>query len=245
MSNVLDITNLCFAYEDEPILLDVTLTVKQAQFVAVVGENGAGKSTLMNLILGKLKPRSGEIFLFGDAQTAHNHYADIAYVSQYSVLGYKHFPTTLEEVVRIHLKHLKKKLCVDKLLKTVCLEAQIHKKLSQLSGGQLQRVGLLLALIKDAKLILLDEPTSGIDKKFSAELYQILRELCDQGKTVIIITHHLSEAQGFIDKVMRLEDGHCYEVEPCEHGGLQRVSSAKAENTNDMPSASNPNGGER
>ncbi len=193
--------------------MGVTLSVEQSQFVALVGENGAGKSTLMNLILGNLKPSAGEIRLFGDVRTTNNHYNDIAYVSQYSILGYKHFPTTIEEVVRIHLKHLKKEVCVDQLLATVRLEAHVHKKLNQLSGGQLQRIGLLLALIKDAKLILLDEPTSGIDKKFSAELYQILRELCDQGKTVVIITHHLSEARDFVDKTICLEDGCCCELE--------------------------------
>lgn len=228
MNKVLDITNLCFAYEDEPVLTGVTLRVEHSQFVALVGENGAGKSTLMNLILGKLKPSAGEIRLFGDERTINNHYDDIAYVSQYSVLGYKDFPTTIEEVVRVHLKHLKKKVHVDELLATVRLEAHIHKKLSQLSGGQLQRVGLLLALIKDAKLILLDEPTSGIDKKFSAELYQILRKLCDQGKTVVIITHHLSEARGFVDKTMCLEDGCCCELEHTQwHADLQQVATAR------------------
>ena len=213
MSKVLDIENVWFAYEDEPVLEGVTLSVEQSQFVALVGENGAGKSTLMNLILGNLKPSAGEIRLFGATRTSNNHYNDIAYVSQYSILGYKHFPTTIEEVIRVHLKHLKKEVHVDELLATVRLEAQVHKKLSQLSGGQLQRIGLLLALIKDAKLILLDEPTSGIDKKFSAELYQILRNLCDQGKTIVIITHHLSEARDFVNKTICLEDGCCCELE--------------------------------
>lgn len=212
MAEVLKITDLSFSYDTKTILQELNLTVKEKEFATIIGENGAGKSTLMNLILGNLKPDSGEIKLFGDLITKNNHYCDIAYISQNSVPNYKNFPTTIEEVVKVHLKHLKVKLHICDALKKVGLEEHSKKKLSELSGGQLQRVALLLALIKDAKLILLDEPTTGIDKKFSTEFYRILKELSKNGKTIVMITHHLAETEEFIDRLFKLEGGKCIEL---------------------------------
>lgn len=214
MANALAISDLSFSYEQESVLHQLNLSVDAGQFLALIGENGVGKSTLMNLILGRLKPSSGKISLFGDDRAIDNHYRDIAYVSQNAVLGYKYFPTTVEEVVRIELRHLKKKTSITNLLATVELEDHANRRLSELSGGQLQRVGLLLALAKDARLILLDEPTSGIDKIFSAELYQILRGLADEGRAIVLVTHHPAEATNFIDRVVRLKNGSCSELDP-------------------------------
>ena len=92
-------------------------------------------------------------------------------------------------------------------LKLVNLERCSNKRLSELSGGQLQRFGLLLALIKDAKLIILDEPTTGIDSKFSITLYELLKELSRNGKTIIMVTHNLSDAKKYADKVFEIKDG--------------------------------------
>ena len=214
MANALAISDLSFSYEQESVLHQLNLSVDAGQFLALIGENGVGKSTLMNLILGRLKPSSGKISLFGDDPAIDNHYRDIAYVSQNAVLGYKYFPTTVEEVVRIELRHLKKKASITELLATVELEDHANRRLSELSGGQLQRVGLLLALAKDARLILLDEPTSGIDKIFSAELYQILRGLADEGRAIVLVTHHPAEATNFVDRVVRLKNGSCSELDP-------------------------------
>lgn len=212
--NAITISNLNFSYEQETVLQQLNFSVDEGQFLALIGDNGAGKSTLMNLILGRLKPTSGSIALFGDMRAKSNHYQDIAYVSQNAVLGYKYFPTTVEEVVRVELRHLKKKASVAELLASVQLEDHAKRRLSELSGGQLQRVGLLLALAKDARLILLDEPTSGIDKHFSAELYQILRRLADEGRAIVLVTHHPDEAIHYVDRIVRLKDGCCVELSP-------------------------------
>lgn len=203
----LEIRDLCFSYEDEPVLRGVDFRLEASELVALVGENGAGKSTLMKLVLSQLRPQSGEVLLFGDPVAKDNHHADIAYVSQDAVRGYKHFPTTIEELVAVHRRHLHVKKDMDELLHLVRLEGHEKKKLNQLSGGQLQRVGLLVALVKDARLVLLDEPTTGVDAKFSVELYQILERLAQAGKTVLVITHHLSEAAPFANRVVRLKGG--------------------------------------
>lgn len=210
-ASVLRIQNLSFSYGDQKVLSSCNLEIKPSEFVALVGDNGAGKSTLMKLILHMLIPSSGHIFLFGDDVVHNSHYPDIAYVSQNSVLGYKHFPTTVEELISIHVSYLHTQTDVESLLALVKLEAHRHKRLNELSGGQLQRVGILLALIKNASLILLDEPTTGVDKKFSHDLYHLLKQLSQQGKTILLITHHLQELKSFCDCVVRLEEGKLHE----------------------------------
>ena len=107
----------------------------------------------------------------------------------------------------MYLAQLKQKTAPEALLENVGLTAVQNHRLSELSGGQLQRVGLLVALLKQARLILLDEPTGGVDQQFSLELYQILRRQCLAGNSVLMITHHLTEAVSFLDEAYRLERG--------------------------------------
>ena len=207
MNKVLEINKVAFAYGDVPVLQSVDLSLTAGQFVAVSGDNGAGKSTLMNLILGNLHPSQGQIRLCGDLSSVDNHYRDLAYLSQNAVSGYRNFPTTVAELVRVYLAQLKRKSDPTALLDTVGLSGVRTHRLRELSGGQLQRVGVLLALLKQARLILLDEPTGGIDQKFSLDLYRLLREQCDQGKTVLMVTHQLAEVAPFIDAAYRLSAG--------------------------------------
>ena len=106
-SDVISVSDLSFAYDKNLILDNVNFSVKEGDFVAIVGENGAGKSTLMNLILHNLNNYDGEIKLFGTDIKEDNHFRDLAYISQNSVLSYRNFPTTIEEAVKIHLSFLK------------------------------------------------------------------------------------------------------------------------------------------
>lgn len=207
MSNVLEIEKLHFTYGEYPLLQGVNLSLAAGKFAAIVGGNGAGKTTLMNLILGKLKAETGQIRLFEDSLSADNHYRDLAYLSQEAVSRYRNFPTTVKELLKMYLAQLKQKTAPEALLENVGLTAVQNHRLSELSGGQLQRVGLLVALLKQARLILLDEPTGGVDQQFSLELYQILRRQCLAGNSVLMITHHLTEAVSFLDEAYRLERG--------------------------------------
>lgn len=206
MNKVLDIENLTFAYEEKKILENFSCSIEQGNFVAIVGENGAGKSTLLNLILHNLKPLSGKIKIFGADIDQKNHYQDIAYVSQSSVQNYRNFPTTVIEVIYNHLKFLKVKEPPEKYLDLVGLTEHQNKVLSELSGGQLQRVALAAAMIKNASLILLDEPTTGIDKKFSREFFGFLQEIASSGKTIVIVTHALDDAIDFIDYAIEIRN---------------------------------------
>lgn len=207
MSKVLEIEKLHFTYGEYPLLQGVDFSLAAGKFAAIVGGNGVGKTTLMNLILGKLKAGTGQIRLFEDSLSVDNHYRDLAYLSQEAVSRYRNFPTTVKELLKMYLAQLKQKTDPEALLENVGLTAVQNHRLSELSGGQLQRVGLLVALLKQARLILLDEPTGGVDQQFSLELYQILRRQCLAGNSVLMITHHLTEAALFLDEAYRLERG--------------------------------------
>ena len=209
MDKIIEISNLKFAYEDKVILDNFNCEVFQGDFAALIGENGAGKSTLLKLLLGQLQADAGEIKLFGDDIRKNNHFDDIAYISQNAVDSYKHFPTTIAEVLKIHLRYLKKRVNIDDYLMQVGLYEQRNLRLSKLSGGQLQRVGLLLALIKDSKLIILDEPTSNIDSKFTHEFFRSLGDLARDGKTILMVSHHLDDIHDFVDYLLKLEKGRC------------------------------------
>lgn len=223
MTKVLDVQDIYFRYEDNYVLNGLSFSIEEGQFVAIIGENGSGKSTLLHLILQNLKAEKGEIYLFQDNIKTNNHYQDIAFISQNAVLNYKHFPTTVEEVISNHLKYLKKKVDVDQYLQLIDLQEHRKKALSELSGGQLQRVGLVLALIKDAKFILLDEPTTGIDKRFVHQLFALLKQLAKQGKTIMMVTHDLEEANQYCDLVLHMRNGKNHKCQAKEWRDLMRM----------------------
>lgn len=207
MSNyALEIENLYFSYENENILEDLSMKIENGKFALIIGENGAGKTTLIRLILNQLKKDSGSIKIFSDPIEKSNHYQDLAYISQASVASFKLFPTNVKEVIENHLKFLKKSYDIDKLLKDFDLVKQKNHALSDLSGGQIQRLSLILAFIKDAKILILDEPTAAIDMKFSKDFYEHLKNLSKEGKTILMISHDYKLASIFSDEIFHLSN---------------------------------------
>lgn len=207
MSNyALEIENLYFSYEDENILEDLSMKIEEGKFALIIGENGAGKTTLIRLILNQLKKDSGSIKIFSDPIEKSNHYQDLAYISQASVASFKLFPTNVKEVIENHLKFLKKSYDIDKLLEDFDLIKQKNHALSDLSGGQIQRLSLILAIIKDPKILILDEPTAAIDMKFSKDFYEHLKNLSEKGKTILMISHDYKLASIFSDQIFHLSD---------------------------------------
>lgn len=209
MNKILEVNNLTFAYEDRAILNDFSCTMNEGDFVGIIGRNGAGKTTLLNLILGNLKKYKGEIKLFGDDIKGNNHLDDISYISQSAVSAYKNFPTTISECLKINLRRLKKNIDADQMFKDLDLYDHRNKRLSELSGGQLQKLGILLALIKDSDFIILDEPTNNIDPAFTYELLEILTKLKSEGKTILMVTHNMEITNKYLDYVFKVEKGRC------------------------------------
>ncbi|MDU7163377.1 MAG: ATP-binding cassette domain-containing protein [Anaerococcus vaginalis] len=207
MSNyALEIENLYFSYENENILEDLSMKIENGKFALIIGENGAGKTTLIRLILNQLRKDSGSIKILSDPIEKSNHYQDLAYISQASVASFKLFPTNVKEVIENHLKFLKKSYDIDKLLKDFDLVKQKNHALSDLSGGQIQRLSLILAFIKDAKILILDEPTAAIDMKFSKDFYEHLKNLSKEGKTILMISHDYKLASIFSDEIFHLSN---------------------------------------
>ncbi|NDJ16995.1 ATP-binding cassette domain-containing protein [Myxacorys almedinensis A] len=175
------------------ILDDVSLSIEPGQLVALVGGSGAGKSTLMKTLLGIEPTTSGKVYLNGDDLRQHFdlYRSQLGYVPQDDIV---HCDLTVEEVLLYACKlrlpaDTNAKQIVQKTLEQIKLHHVKHTFIRDLSGGQRKRVSIGVELLADPKLFFLDEPTSGLDPGLDKEMMNLLRELADQGRTVILVTH--------------------------------------------------------
>ena len=209
MSYLIECKNLTAGYEGMPVVKDLSFNVSAGDYLCIVGENGSGKSTLMKTILGLRSALSGEI-IFGDGLKQ----TEIGYLPQQTA-AQKDFPATVREVVLsgcLGRKGLSpfyskadKKLCDDNI---ELLGITGIARRSNLSGGQQQRVLLARALCATGKLLLLDEPVSGLDPMVTAEMYEIISRLNrEQGITIIMISHDLQGALKYGTKILHMESG--------------------------------------
>ncbi|WP_410983632.1 metal ABC transporter ATP-binding protein [Bacillus cereus] len=201
MKNMLEIEGLTFRYEDRNVLEDINLQVPKGAFLGLVGPNGSGKSTLLKCILGVLKPKKGSIRLFGIDSKKFKEWNKIGYVSQKANSFNSGFPATVFEVVSMGLvskkglfRFLKKedKEKVTKAIADVGMSEFQNRNIGELSGGQQQRVFIARALVSNPELLILDEPTVGIDVKSVESFYEILEDLNKKlGITLILVTHDM------------------------------------------------------
>ena len=212
MKEIYRVSDLRFSYGKNDVLKGVNLSVKQGDFLAFIGANGSGKSTLIKLLLGIEKPTSGPIEYDGKPLGKDTDFSRISYVPQLMVASYD-FPITVEELVDLglygeKLNEEERKSRIDDALSLVDLEDFRHRLYGALSGGQRQRVLIAKALISMTDVLILDEPTTGIDFKAREELFHILRHLHDvHGITILMITHELHLVEEIIDGIYVLEDG--------------------------------------
>ncbi|MEG0471116.1 MAG: metal ABC transporter ATP-binding protein [Solibacillus sp.] len=196
---LIEMKNVSFQYEYTQVLKNISLRVEEGDFLALLGQNGSGKSTLLKLILGLLKPMTGEIELFGENANSFKHREWIGYVSQKSNAFNSGFPATVQEVVKSGLakktglfKRLPKNAdeLIYRALADVGMESFAKRNIGQLSGGQQQRVFIARALVAQPKLLILDEPTVGIDHENVQAFYDMLAHLNVQHQmTMILVTH--------------------------------------------------------
>lgn len=203
--NVLEIKNLSFAYEKEPILENINLTVEEKDFLAIIGPNGGGKSTLLKLILGINAYKKGSIEVLGKAPKES--LRSIGYVPQNTNVN-TDFPIKVIEVVM--MGHVDGKrplfgygkdeiLCAMGALMQVGMADFAQTKIGSLSGGQRQRVMIARALCAHPQILILDEPTSSIDITGQREIYELLREL-NKHITVIVVSHDISVILEYANK---------------------------------------------
>ena len=206
MNKAIAVENLCFAYNVGDVLTDISFSVDKGEFVGLFGPNGGGKTTLLSLLMGFLKPSSGQIKIFGKSPLQAR--SQIAWVPQTFHFD-RHFPISVQEVVLGgRLAHLSwygtcaagDYEAVEVALKKVGMESFLHAPFSILSGGQAQRVLIARALASDPALLLLDEPTASVDYAAQGEIYRLLKSL--KGEiTVVMVTHDLNAAVTYVDKV--------------------------------------------
>lgn len=197
---IISVQNIHFAYHNhEAILKNITFDIFEGDFLGLIGPNGGGKTTLLKLMVGILPVQKGAIKLFGIDIQSFKQKDFIGYVSQKVAHFDEHFPVTVEEIVGMSLiarhgffrtfSHADKK-DIEESLKDVGMLSHRKKLLHDLSGGQQQRVFIARALASHPRLLVLDEPTIGIDIKAQEQFYLLLKKLQKQKNLTIILVSH-------------------------------------------------------
>jgi zinc transport system ATP-binding protein len=204
-NSIVEIKNIWFAYNGQTVLEDVSLDIRQGDFIAMIGPNGGGKTTLLKLMLGLLRPNKGAIRVLGDPTAKASHH--IGYVSQ-DVHINRSFPITAIDVVlmgKLEPGRWAKNSVQDRTDALDALERMeiadyASSKIGELSGGQRQRVFIARALVTQPKVLLLDEPTASIDAKGQAEFYRLLKEL-NKDITILVVSHDLVAISTYVKSV--------------------------------------------
>ncbi|ALS78883.1 MULTISPECIES: metal ABC transporter ATP-binding protein [Planococcus] len=196
---LIDIKNISFEYEQTKALHNISMTVEEGDFLAILGPNGSGKSTLLKIMLGLIKPTAGKIELFGEDAKKFKKREWIGYVSQKSNSFNSGFPAIVKEVVagglakKTGLFHRLPKSTheqVAEALEAVGMADFIDRSISELSGGQQQRIFIARALVAKPKILILDEPTVGVDHQNVQSFYDMLAKLNrDKHITMVLVTH--------------------------------------------------------
>lgn len=200
--------DLCVGYDGKPVLQDLNFEVPAGSYLCIVGENGSGKSTLMKTLLGLQQPLSGKI-LTGDGLSRN----EIGYLPQQTPVQ-KDFPASVREIVlsgcqgrcalRPFYSKSERRSAADAMEK-MHISPLARRCYRELSGGQQQRVLLARALCATQKMLLLDEPVSGLDPKVTAEMYGLIKKLnSDNGITVIMISHDISSAIRYASHILHI-----------------------------------------
>jgi manganese/zinc/iron transport system ATP- binding protein len=206
----LEVHDLTVAFDRKPVLWDVDLTIPKGKLVGVIGPNGAGKSTLIKSIMGIIPPSSGYIHVFDKPLDEVR--KQISYVPQRESVDWD-FPASVMDVVLMgrysKLGLFKRPRKADRdvamdCLKKVGMEAYFNRQISQLSGGQQQRTFLARALAQQADLYFMDEPFAGVDAASEKAIINLLREMTNSGKTVIVVHHDLQSVTQYFDWVILL-----------------------------------------
>ena len=201
------VNNLVFGYDYRTVLKDISFKLNSGDFLAVIGNNGSGKSTLVKCILGLNKVRPGSIVLDDVDITTFKTFINIGYVPQkFDDFNYE-FPITVNEILNAsNISKISEDKQLELLDKIGILELQ-NENINNLSGGQLQRVFIVRSLMNKPKMLILDEPTVGVDQKNVEAFYKTVNELNKEGITIILITHNINETNANFTHILSLYNG--------------------------------------
>jgi len=196
---IVEFRNVTFSYGKQPSVDKATFSIEKGDFVGMIGPNGAGKTTLVKLMLGLLKPDSGSVRVFGKELSEFKDWRKIGYVPQKATNFDQNFPASVFEVAsmgRVSKAGLMRQLssedneAVGKALEVAGISNLRNSRIGDLSGGQQQRVFIARALASEPELLILDEPTVGVDQKAQHDFYLLLGRLNrEKGMTLVLISH--------------------------------------------------------
>lgn len=216
MKKLIEVKNVSFKYDKDYVFENINFDIYKGDFIGIIGSNGAGKSTLIKLILGQLKADKGKVLIDGIEPWTGKNLQEIGYVPQVGLSRGIDFPATVEEIVMMNMykeigrfgfpkkKHKEK---VKNALSIVDMSDFIKRKFSELSGGQQQRVVIAKAIVNSPEILILDEPTTGIDHHSERVLYELLDKLNREKEiTIVMISHDIDKIKEHSNKLIKIED---------------------------------------
>lgn len=221
MKKVIEINNLNVFYGNTSALTDVSLDVLDGEYLAIIGPNGGGKTTLLNSIVGLVKPTKGDVKICnGSIKEKRSH---IGYVPQIAVMDRKYPITVIETVMTALLKNglhpfarfsKEDKAYAMQMLERVGIEKLAKRQISELSGGEFQRLLIARALAVNPHILILDEPTASVDPASRMQIYELLSNLNNSGMTVVMVTHDMLAISSSINKLACINNNLIYFGEP-------------------------------
>jgi zinc transport system ATP-binding protein len=219
MDAPMELRAVSFSYESGPVLKDVTLSVGSADFLLLLGANGAGKTTLLNVALGLAAPSAGSAMLFGRSARDARVRERVGYVPQRAAISAR-VPATVREVVLAGRAGRRRfggfsrhdREAAMAALGRVGLRTFADRRVGALSGGQQQRVLIARALANEPDLLILDEPTAGVDRESQLQFAGVLRDLHRGGVTIVVVAHDLGALGRDVTRVLALHQGHIDEI---------------------------------
>ncbi|WP_373230510.1 metal ABC transporter ATP-binding protein [Cohnella sp.] len=229
---IIKLDGVSFSFDSQSILSDISFTIRERDFVGLIGSNGAGKTTLLRMIVGLTQPQKGTISLFGTSADQFKDWNQIGYVPQRNNFN-PLFPATVREVVLSGLygrKKLFRKVSKNDItraedaLGALQIQDLGDKRIGALSGGQQQRVFLARALINNPKLLILDEPLSGIDIETQQNFFQLIRHMHQRHNiTFLMVSHDLDMVRSYLGQEPKETCGklsfyvrHSHDLEDCD-----------------------------
>lgn len=217
MESIISIKNVSFSYSGGVnVLENLSFDIYKKDFIAIIGANGSGKSTLLKLILKELNPSDGEIFISSTNIKNFKEWDTIGYVPQINAGNIPGFPITALEIVTLNLYNkmgffkFSRKSHIElakRALSQVNMLDYANTPINKMSGGQQQRIMIAKSLINNPKILIFDEPTTGIDKESKDQLFKILTHLNRiHGITILLVTHELEIMKDNLTKVVEIRD---------------------------------------
>jgi len=216
---LIELDAISFSYESGRVLADVSLSIMPRDYIVLLGANGSGKTTLLKIAVGLLRPASGRAMLFGRPATDARARERLGYVPQRAVISSR-LPATVMEVVLAGRAARRRfggfaraeRDAALHALERVGMAEFAKRRIGELSGGQQQRVLIARALSSQPELLILDEPTAGVDRDSQVRFAQVLRALNSEGVAIVIVAHDLGAVAPDVRRVLALHQGHIDEI---------------------------------